>query len=90
VVPTISRFRGIKIEMFFNEGLHGGRPHFHARYGRAWASYDLDDLSRLAGELPPSIERLVREWAGEHGQELLENWERARRKFDLRQIAPLK
>jgi hypothetical protein len=30
VVPTISRFYGIAIQMFFKEH---GVPHFHARYG---------------------------------------------------------
>jgi uncharacterized protein DUF4160 len=76
--------------MFFREGLHAGRPHFHARHGGSEASYDIHDLSRLAGELPSPIERQLRQWAGEHQQELLANWERARRKLDLRPIEPLK
>lgn len=77
-MPTICRFRGIAISMFFDEGVHMSRPHFHAWYGGARASFDALDLTRLAGELPPQIERMIREWGRAHREELLANWELAR------------
>jgi hypothetical protein len=89
-VPTISRFHGILITMFFNEGFHPGRPHFHAEYAEASASYSVTDLEKLNGSLPPRVERLVKSWARAHREELIINWERARAHKPLHQIDPLK
>jgi hypothetical protein len=89
VVPTISRFHGIKIEMFFNEGFHPGRPHFHADHSGARAAFEIASLERLSGELPNRVERLVKAWAQIHREELLANWSRARTHQPLRQIDPL-
>lgn len=76
--------------MFFNEEIHEGRPHFHAVHAEAAAVFDAYDQSRIAGELPPRIERLVRSWAMAHRGELLDNWARARADLDLRPIEPPK
>jgi hypothetical protein len=76
--------------MFFSEGIHEFRPHFHAVYAEAAAVFDASDQSRLAGGLPPRIEGLVKRWAEAHRGELLENWDRARADRDLRPVAPLK
>jgi len=88
-MPRVSAFYGIVIVMFFNEEHHQGRPHFHARYAGAWASYSIDQPAELAGGLPPRARLLILEWAAEHGQDLLDNWERARRHEPLAKIAPL-
>lgn len=87
-MPTICRFRGIAIRMYFREGPHASRPHFHALYGGESASFDILDLSRLTGKLPPRIERLVRDWARGHGEELLANWRRGRAGGELERIPP--
>ena len=89
-VPTISRFRGIQIRMYFGEGTHACRPHFHAVYGAEEASYEIADLTRLSGRIPLRIERLVRKWAREHRSELLENWRRGRQNLVLKPIPPMK
>jgi hypothetical protein len=89
-VPVISRFRGITIEMFFDERRHAGRPHFHARYAGVRVAFDAADQTCLGGELPPRIERLVRQWAREHREELLANWERARGNLTPKPIDPWK
>ena len=87
-MPTICRFYGILIFMFHGEvGNH--RPHFHAQYGGFAASYGIDPLTRLSGGLPQRAERLVMEWARIHRDELLENWQRARRREALLPIYPL-
>lgn len=76
--------------MFFNEDFHPGRPHFHAFYGEHYASFDIADLTRLAGKLPPRAERMVRKWARAQRAELLANWDRARSEGALQPIDPLK
>jgi len=43
----------------------------------------------IAGSLPPRALALVVEWAQLHHDELLANWERARRDEPLEPIAPL-
>jgi Domain of unknown function (DUF4160) len=45
-VPTISRFYGITIQMFFKEH---GVPHFRARYGGQIAVFAVESLERPPG-----------------------------------------
>jgi uncharacterized protein DUF4160 len=84
-MPEISRFLGIVIGMFFNEH---GLPHFHAVYGEHKITVEIAS-GNVRGEFPSRALRLVLEWAELHKQELLENWERARLRQPLEQIAPL-
>jgi Domain of unknown function (DUF4160) len=86
-VPRISSFYGITIWMYWNEGAHS-RPHFHARYADQAASVDFAG-ELIAGSLPRRALALVAEWAAGHQDELLANWERARRDEPLEPIAPL-
>ncbi len=86
-MPRISSFYGIGIWMYWNEGVHE-RPHFHARYGEHQASVDLDGQI-IAGSLPTNAQRLVREWAAVHRDELVSNWRRAGACEPLEQIPPL-
>jgi hypothetical protein len=86
-VPRISFFYGIAIWMYWNEGAHA-RPHFHARYQDEAASVDLAG-EMIAGSLPPRALSLLAEWAMLHHDELLANWERARRNEPLEPIEPL-
>lgn len=86
-MPRISFFYGIAIWMYWNEGVHA-RPHFHARYGDEAASISLDG-EVIAGSLPRRALALVAEWTALHRQELLANWECARREEPLEPIDPL-
>ena len=86
-MPTISRFYGIVIGMFFDEH---EPPHFHAKYAEYEASSDIRNFSLLRGKLPPKALSLVVEWAATHQQELLEDWELAMQHGDLHPIDPLK
>jgi hypothetical protein len=85
-MPEISRFLGIVIAMYFKDH---APPHFHAKYSEQRASFTIQELQLLEGTLPPRIVSLVLEWAFLHREELMENWERARREEPLRKIAPL-
>lgn len=85
-MPEISRFLGIVIAMYFKEH---APPHFHAKYGGERAAFSIHDLRLIEGKLPPRVVSLVLEWAFQHRDELLENWERAERREDLHKIEPL-
>jgi hypothetical protein len=75
--------------VYHDEIHHRGRPHFHATYGEAEASIDIESLTTIAGELPPRASRLVAEWAAAHQTELRDNWLRARKHQPLVPVAPL-
>ena len=86
LMPEISRFFGIIIAMFFDEH---NPPHFHARYGREKASIEINSLGVLEGYLPPRVLGLVIEWASQHREELLVNWEKIIRNNQPKKIEPL-
>lgn len=70
-MPEISRFFGITIAMYYNEH---NPPHFHARYGSYKVEVEIRTLAVLAGSLPPRAMGMVVEWASNHQEELMENW----------------
>lgn len=86
-MPEISRFYGIVIKMFFDDH---NPPHFHAFYGEYQVLIDINSLAVFAGILPPRALGLVIEWATQHQDELLINWERAKGQESLSKIEPLK
>jgi hypothetical protein len=87
-MPTISRFFGIVIRMYYFPKEHPP-AHFHAEYGEFEASIAIDSLECLAGELPARAMSMVLEWATAHHGELLDNWRRCQAQEDLLSIAPL-
>jgi hypothetical protein len=88
-VPRVSAFYGIVIRMHFNEDPHPGRPHFHAEYAGARATFDLETLELIVGHLPRRSHRLVLKWARLHQGELRHNWRLLRSRRPLLPIAPL-
>jgi hypothetical protein len=85
-MPEVSRFFGIVIAMYHKEH---APPHFHAKYAGQWASFSIQDLTLLEGHLPRRAVSLVLEWAFQHRDELMANWERVRRMEELVEIEPL-
>jgi hypothetical protein len=85
-VPTICKFFGIIIRMYFRDH---APPHFHVHYGRRHAEVRISPLGVLEGELPPRAWSMVREWARAHKHELLENWERCATGQTPKRIKPL-
>jgi hypothetical protein len=71
-MPVITRFYGIVIKMYFNDHLP---PHFHAIYGEYNGIFDLTTLEMLEGDLPKRAQKLIREWAQRHQNELKEMWD---------------
>ncbi|MFB1490978.1 MULTISPECIES: DUF4160 domain-containing protein [unclassified Thiocapsa] len=85
-MPTISRFFGIVIQMFWREH---APPHFHALYAEHEALIDIRTLEVIAGRLPKRALGLTIEWAIEHREELMEDWRICQLKQLPKQIAPL-
>ena len=85
-MPEISRFFGIVIRMFFNDH---DPPHFHAVYGDDEAQIDIETLDVRRGQLPRRALGMVIEWAGQHRQELRDDWELAREGVHPSPIQPL-
>lgn len=85
-MPKISSFYGIVIYMYYNDH---APPHFHAKYNQFEALIEIADLSIIAGNLPSRALGIVIEWASQHQEELVRNWERAQNHEPLAQILPL-
>lgn len=85
-MPTISRFYGIVIRMYFAD--HAPR-HFHAIYAGDEAVLAIATGEILRGRLPDRALRMVREWAAMHHAELAANWERIQVPEQPAPIAPL-
>lgn len=75
-MPEISRFYGIVIHMYSEQGAPHHLPHFHARYQKWKATFAIDSLVILRGALPTPQRRLVEAWAEIHRAELMANWVR--------------
>ena len=86
-MPTISRFFGIVVAMFFDDH---GPPHFHARHAGGTAKVRIDTVEVIESSLGRRQLRLVLAWAELHQDELLENWRLARAGETLREIEPLR
>jgi len=87
LVPTISRFLGLVITMYFDDH---DPPHFHALHTDGEAKVRIDRLEAIDSTLSRRHLRFALAWAELHQAELLENWRRARAGETLRAIDPLR
>ena len=85
-MPEVCRFLGIVISMYYKDH---APPHFHAKYGGERAAFSINELRLIEGSLHKRVVSLILEWAFEHRSELIEDWELAKRKEDLKKIDPL-
>lgn len=85
-MPTISAFYGILIQMFFGDH---HPPHFHALYAEYEVIVDIHTLAIMRGEMPRRALALILEWASQHRDELLEDWELCQQKKTPKKILPL-
>ncbi len=84
-MPVISRFLGIVIAMFWDDHVPA---HFHAKYGEFEIIVHIH-TGVVEGQFPKRALRHVIEWYELHKDELLDNWERCRRKEAPNPIEPL-
>lgn len=83
-MPTISRFYGIVIRMYFLAAEHNP-PHIHVIYGEDVAEIEIKTGEIIYGSLPARAQSMVREWVSLHRDELEEMWETQ----EFRNIPPL-
>ena len=70
-MPTISRFLGIAVKMFFSDH---NPPHVHVIYGEYIGELDINTGEMIKGDLPSRALSLAKEWVKEHKEALLEMW----------------
>ena len=85
-MPEISRLLGMIIRMFYNEH---NPSHFHAYYNEFNAEIDIYSFDILAGNLPKKVYNLVVEWAIDHREELIKDWDLMRNDIEPQKIEPL-
>ncbi len=85
-MPAISRFYGIIISMFYDEH---NPPHFHAKYDNEIIVIEIQSLRILEGKISSRALGLITEWASQHQDELMINWENARIGKEMLLIKPL-
>ena len=86
-MPTKSMFRGIKVYINWADHMP---PHFHAKYGGDEVIVSINELEVIEGDMPNKQLKMLLGWAAFHQEELVENWELARKKQDLFAIEPLR
>ena len=86
-MPEIARFYGIIISMYYDDH---NPPHFHARYGDKSVVVSIGTLSILEGQMSPRALGLIIEWAAQHKEELMEDWDLAKKNQTPKKITPLK
>ncbi len=85
-MPTISRFYGIVIRMYFGDHVP---PHLHAVYAEFEAVFDIRSSAIIEGKLPYRATGLVLEWIELHRTELMEDWELCAQNHIPKKIHPL-
>lgn len=83
-MPTISRFYGMSIKMYFREKEHDP-PHIHVIYGEYMGEIEISTGRMLVGDLPRRALRMIDEWLALHRDELARMWDSQR----IENLAPL-
>ena len=86
-MPLVSEFFGIKIYMYWDDHFP---MHFHAEYGSMKAIISIEDASIIKGVLPAKQLKLVLAWCEIHKNELINNWNIARKNGKIAKINSLK
>lgn len=84
-MPEISRFLGIVIYMYYREHMPA---HFHAEYGEYTVTVEIE-TGVVEGKFPRRALGAVLDWYVLHKDELMEDWELAKKKKPLNKIEPL-
>ncbi len=84
-MPTISRFLGIIITMYWDDH---APPHFHAKYGEYEITMNIN-TGVVEGKFPKRALRHVLEWYELRKDELIEDWELCQKNETPNPIEPL-
>ena len=85
-MPYVSMFFGIIIRMFHNEH---NPPHFHAEYQGQRGLFDFKGEVIKGNFKSKTAQKLIKEWALLHKEELELNWEKAVQGKQIDKIKPL-
>lgn len=85
-MPEVSRFYGISIKLYYGDH---SPPHFHAEYAGDQQLVSIDNLTVIAGKIPPRAAGMVAEWASLRQAELRRAWQQARNLEPIDRIDPL-
>jgi len=72
-MPTIIRLGNVKIAIYTRDH---APPHFHVLVAEYAATISMRTLQITGGDLPPSVYKLVRRWAIDNRDVLLDAWTR--------------
>lgn len=84
-MPEISRFYGITIYMFYKEH---NPPYIHAKYQEFEAVMEIES-GKCSDKFPGRALRMINEWISKYKTELIENWELAEKRNQIKKIKPL-
>jgi len=84
-MPEICRFYGIIIFINYNDH---EPPHFHARYDDQEVIMEIKS-GIVKGQMSKRALRMLFEWSEMHQEELLENWQLAGERKQLKRLSPL-
>ena len=84
-MPTISRFLGIVIAMYWDDH---APPHFHAKYGEYEVTVNIN-TGVVEGKFPKRALKHVLEWYDLHKDELIKNWQCCQSGESPKPIKPL-
>jgi hypothetical protein len=72
--------------MYFSEH---NPPHFHVEYNEHKAAIEIKTLGVMSGKLPAKVLGIVVEWAENHQDELIDNWQNIKNNSKYDKIKPL-
>lgn len=82
-MPTISMFFGCVVQMYWRDH---PPPHIHVLYQGFEALFAIETGEVIAGEIPPAVARLIRDWIERRRPELLANWENGRLRLPFNRV----
>lgn len=85
-MPIISVFLGMIFRMYHADH---NPPHVHVQYGEYEAILNILSGKVLAGDLPPKVKRLAKEWILLRKKDLLKAWKQAQDHKNPGKIKPL-
>jgi hypothetical protein len=73
-MPTISRFYGMIVKMYFQQAEHNP-PHIHVIYNEYTGAIAIQTGEMIDGDLPNKALKMAQEWTAIHKSQLMEIWE---------------
>ena len=78
-MPAISMFYGIIIYMYFFDNKMHNLPHIHAKFQNDEVVVEIPEGKVLEGAIPVNKLKLILAWIEIHKEELMANWELAKK-----------